>query len=198
MKEKHREGLLEEKRLFFPPTGFSSKAIIQNPEIHELGQNQTKFWDEQGKRLDWFKPWDTVLEWKHPFAKWYVGGKLNAAYNCLDRHLEGARRNKAALIFEGELGDRRVLTYQDLQREVSQFANVLKSLGVIKGDRVTIYMPMIPEAAIAMLACARIGAPHSVVFGGFSAEALKDRIQDAQSKIVVTSDGSYREERVSL
>jgi len=192
MKEKHREGLLEEKRLFFPPTGFSSKAIIQNPEIHELGQNQTKFWDEQGKRLDWFKPWDTVLEWKHPFAKWYVGGKLNAAYNCLDRHLEGARRNKAALIFEGELGDRRVLTYQDLQREVSQFANVLKSLGVIKGDRVTIYMPMIPEAAIAMLACARIGAPHSVVFGGFSAEALKDRIQDAQSKIVVTSDGSYR------
>ncbi|HBW34029.1 acetate--CoA ligase [Desulfosporosinus sp. BICA1-9] len=192
MKEKHREGLLEEKRLFFPPTGFSSNAVIQNPKIHELGQERTKFWDEQGKRLDWFQPWDTVLEWNPPFAKWYVGGKLNAAYNCLDRHLEGARRNKAALIFEGELGERRVLTYQDLHREVSQFANVLKSLGVEKGDRVTIYMPMIPETVIAMLACARLGAPHTVVFGGFSAEALSDRVLDAQAKVVVTSDGSYR------
>ncbi|OLN32027.1 acetate--CoA ligase [Desulfosporosinus metallidurans] len=192
MKEKHREGLMEEKRLFFPPTGFSSKAVMRNPEIHELGRDRTKFWDEQGKRLDWFKPWDTVLEWSHPFAKWYVGGTLNAAYNCLDRHLEGARRNKAALIFEGELGDRRVLTYQDLYREVSQFANVLKSFGVEKGDRVTIYMPMIPEAVIAMLACARIGAPHCVVFGGFSAEALRDRVLDAQAKVVVTSDGSFR------
>ncbi|TGE39060.1 acetate--CoA ligase [Desulfosporosinus fructosivorans] len=192
MKEKQHEGLLEEKRLFFPPEGFCSKAVIQNPEIHELGQNRTKFWDEQGKRLDWFKPWDTVLEWNHPFAKWYVGGKLNAAYNCLDRHLEGARRNKAALIFEGELGDRRVLTYQDLYREVAQFANVLKSYGVVKGDRVTIYMPLIPETVIAMLACARIGAVHCVVFGGFSAEALKDRIHDSRSTIVVTADGSYR------
>lgn len=192
MKEKHRDGLLEEKRLFFPPVGFSSKAVIQNPKIHELGKDKTEFWGEQGKRLDWFKPWDTVLEWNHPFAKWYVGGKLNAAYNCLDRHLEGARRNKAALIFEGEQGDRSVYTYQDLHREVSKFGNVLKSLGVVKGDRVTIYMPMIPEAVIAMLACARIGAAHSVVFGGFSAEALKDRVLDTQSKVVVTSDGSYR------
>lgn len=192
MKEKYREGLMEEKRLFSPPTGFSSKAVIQNPEIHKLGQERMKFWEEQGKRLDWFKPWDNVLEWNPPFAKWYVGGKLNAAYNCLDRHLDGARRNKAALIFEGELGERRVFTYQDLHREVSQFANVLKSLDVEKGDRVTIYMPMIPEAVIAMLACARIGAVHCVVFGGFSAEALKDRIQDSRSRVVVTADGSYR------
>ena len=192
MKEKQRDGLMEEKRLFYPPKGFSSKAVMQNPEIHRLGQDREKFWDEQGNRLNWFKRWDTVLEWNHPFAKWYVGGKLNAAYNCLDRHLEGARRNKAAIIFEGELGDRRVLTYQDLQREVAQFANVLKSYGVVKGDRVTIYMPMIPEAVIAMLACARIGAPHCVVFGGFSAEALRDRVLDAEAKVVVTTDGSYR------
>ncbi|MCB8815167.1 acetate--CoA ligase [Desulfosporosinus shakirovi] len=192
MEEKHREGLIEESRLFFPPAGFSSNAVIQNSEIYKLGQDRTKFWGEQGNRLDWFKPWDKVLEWEHPFAKWYAGGKLNAAYNCLDRHLNGARRNKAALIFEGELGDRRVLTYQDLYREVSQFANVLKSYGVEKGDRVTIYMPMIPETVIAMLACARIGAPHIVVFGGFSYEALRDRVLDAQAKVIVTSDGSYR------
>ncbi|SDG56538.1 acetate--CoA ligase [Desulfosporosinus hippei] len=192
MTEKHNEGLLEEKRFFFPPTEFSAKAIIQNPNIHELGADRATFWNEQGRRLDWFKPWNTVLEWNPPFAKWYVGGKLNAAYNCLDRHLAGPRRNKAALIFEGELGDRRVLTYQDLYREVSQFANVLKSLDVAKGDRVTIYMPLIPETVIAMLACARIGAVHCVVFGGFSAEALKDRIQNSLSKVVVTTDGSYR------
>ncbi|WP_088228182.1 acetate--CoA ligase [Desulfosporosinus sp. FKB] len=192
MEEKRREGLLEEKRLFFPPLEFRSKAVIQNSEVHELAHDREKFWSEQGNRLDWFQPWDKVLEWNPPFAKWYVGGKINAAYNCLDRHLEGARRNKAALIFEGELGDRRVLTYQDLQREVSQFANVLKSFGVEKGDRVTIYMPMIPEAVIAMLSCARIGAAHCVVFGGFSSDALKDRILDAQAKVVVTSDGSYR------
>lgn len=181
MVEEHHEGLMEEKRLFFPPTSFSSKAIIQNPEIYELGQDRTKFWGEQGKRLDWFKPWDSVLEWTPPYANWYVGGKLNAAYNCLDRHLNGPRRNKAALIFEGELGDRRVLTYQDLHREVSQFANVLRSYGVGKGDRVVMYMPMIPETVIAMLACARIGAPHIVVFGGFSYEALRDRIVDSQA-----------------
>ncbi|MDQ7094056.1 acetate--CoA ligase [Desulfosporosinus sp. PR] len=192
MEEKHRDGLMEEKRLFFPPGEFRSKAVIQDPEIYELGKDRASFWEEQGGRLSWFQPWDKVLDWNYPFAKWYVGGKLNAAYNCLDRHLEGPRRNKAALIFEGELGDRRVLTYQDLQREVSQFANVLKSYGVVKGDRVTIYMPMIPEAVISMLACAKIGAAHCVVFGGFSAEALRDRVLDAQAKILVTSDGSYR------
>ncbi|MDO0825251.1 acetate--CoA ligase [Desulfosporosinus nitroreducens] len=192
MTEKHRSGSLEEKKIFFPPKEFTSNSVIKNPEIYKLGQDRNEFWNEQGKRLDWFKSWDTILEWNYPFAKWYVGGKLNAAYNCLDRHLKGARRNKAALIFEGEQGDRRVLTYQDLLREVSQFANVLKSLDVEKGDRVTIYMPMIPETVIAMLACARIGAAHCVVFGGFSAEALKDRIQDSQSKVVVTTDGSYR------
>ncbi|AET69498.1 acetate--CoA ligase [Desulfosporosinus orientis DSM 765] len=196
MKDEHREGLLDEKRLFYPPVGFSTKAVVQDPKIYDLGKESKEFWGEQGKRLDWFEQWDEILEWNHPFARWYAGGKLNAAYNCLDRHLNGARRNKAALIFEGEMGDRRVLTYQDLHREVSQFANVLKSYGVEKGDRVTIYLPMIPEAVIAMLACARIGAPHTVVFGGFSYEALRDRIQDSGAKIVITADGSYRRGKI--
>lgn len=196
MKEKHREGLLDEKRLFYPPEDFGLKAVIRDPEIYDLGKQSKEFWGEQGKRLDWFKQWDEVLEWKHPFARWYAGGKLNAAYNCLDRHLKSARRNKAALIFEGELGDQRVLTYQDLHREVAQFANVLKSYGVEKGDRVTIYLPMIPEAVIAMLACARIGAPHTVVFGGFSYEALRDRVQDSRAKVVITADGSYRRGKI--
>ena len=192
MEEKRRDEATEEKRLFYPPTEFSSHAIMQNPEIYELSKDREAFWAEQGNRLDWFSPWEKVLEWNPPFVNWFVGGTLNAAYNCLDRHLTGPRRNKAALIFEGELGDQRVLTYQDLQREVSKFANVLKSMGVKKGDRVTIYLPMIPEAVISMLACARIGAPHCVVFGGFSAEALRDRVMNAEAKIIITSDGSYR------
>ncbi len=150
------------------------------------------FWGECAKNLDWFKPFGKVLDWKFPFAKWFVGGKINAAYNCLDRHLAGPRRNKAAIIWEGEPGDSRVLTYQMLADEVARAANALKELGVKDGDRVAIYMPLVPEAAIAMLACARIGAIHSVVFGGFSAEALADRINDAEAKVCITADGGWR------
>src|SRR5262245_24672628 len=147
------------------------------------------------EHVSWFTPWKKVLEWKPPYARWFVGAKLNVSYNCLDRHLEGEhawRRNKAAILFEGEPGDTRVLTYGELHREVQRFANVLKAQGVKKGDRVVVYMPMIPELAIAILACARIGATHSVVFGGFSAEALRGRIVDAGAKLVVTADGGYR------
>src|SRR6185295_17321269 len=142
--------------------------------------------------LHWMKPWKKTLVWNPPFAQWFVGGKLNLTVNCLDRHLDGLRKNKAALIWEGEPGDTRTLTYQELHREVCRFANGLRSLGVVPGDRVAIYLPLVPEAAIAMLACARIGATHSVVFGGFSAEALRDRILDAEAKVVVTADGGWR------
>ena len=150
------------------------------------------FWAEEAKHLDWFTPWQKVLEWNAPWVKWFVGGKLNVTYNCVDRHAHSARRNKAAIIWEGEPGDSRVLTYGMLEREVNRFANALKSLGVVKGDRVAIYMGMVPELAIAMLACAKIGAPHSVVFGGFSAEALRERINDAKAKVVITADGAWR------
>ena len=150
------------------------------------------FWAGFARELEWIKPWTKVLEWNPPHAKWFVGGQLNISANCLDRHVRTARRNKAALIWEGEPGDRRTLTYFDLHRQVCRFANVLKSLGVNKGDRVALYMPLIPELAIAMLACARIGAVHSVVFGGFSAESLRDRINDAQATVLVTADGGYR------
>ncbi|CAA7601078.1 acetate-CoA ligase [Acididesulfobacillus acetoxydans] len=193
MSEERFEALLEETRLFQPPEEFKAQANVASTDVYrEAEEDRLGFWAKQAERITWFEPWKEVLDWQPPFAKWFVDGKLNASYNCLDRHLSGWRRNKAALVFEGEPGDSRVLTYQDLHREVSQFANVLKSLGVRKGDRVTIYLPMIPEAAIAMLACARVGAPHSVVFGGFSAESLRDRINDSQAKVLVTSDGSYR------
>lgn len=193
MREDKREGIVEESKVFKPGAEFKARALVQEEKVYEeAARDRIGFWGQAAERLDWFKPWDKVLEWDPPFAQWYVGGKLNASYNCLDRHLTSWRRNKAAIIFEGEYGDSRVLTYQDLYREVNQFANVLKSLGVNKGDRVTIYLPMIPEAAIAMLACARIGAPHSVVFGGFSAEALRDRLIDAKAKVLITSDGSFR------
>src|SRR5437879_6686355 len=144
------------------------------------------------KELAWLAPWSKVLEWNLPFCKWFVGGELNVAANCRDRHLSGARRNKAAIVWEGEPGERRVLTYHDLWREVNRFANVLKGLGVKKGDRVTIYLPMIPELPVALLACARIGAVHSVIFGGFSARAIRDRAEDAESHVIVTADGGYR------
>ncbi|WP_206812306.1 acetate--CoA ligase [Paradesulfitobacterium ferrireducens] len=193
MGEERLEGLLEENRVFKPGAEFQAQAAVQEGKVYEEAESdRLGFWGKAAERLSWFRPWEKVLEWEPPFAQWYVGGKLNASYNCIDRHLAGWRRNKAAIIFEGEHGDSRVLTYQNLYREVNKFANVLKSLGVEKGDRVTIYLPMIPEAAIAMLACARIGAPHSVVFGGFSAEALRDRINDAQAKVLITSDGSFR------
>ena len=154
------------------------------------------FWARFASELEWFTPWTQVLDWKPPHAKWFVGGTLNASVNCVDRHARGPRRNKAAIIWEGEPGDRRTLTYFDLYRQVSQFANVLKSLGVKRGDRVALYLPLIPELAIAMLACARIGAVHSVIFGGFSAESLRDRINDAQATLLVTADGGWRRGQV--
>jgi acetyl-CoA synthetase len=196
------ESVLQEKRLFPPPAALAEQAQIKSFSEYEQLYEKAKadpatFWGELAeKELHWFQKWTQVLDWQPPFAKWFVGGKLNISYNCLDRHLTTARKNKAALIWEGEPGDSRVLTYAQLHREVCQMANVLKSLGVQKGDRVGIYMPMIPEAAIAMLACARIGAPHSVVFGGFSAEALRDRLVDAQAKLVITADGGFRKDKV--
>jgi len=187
------EALLEEGRAFPPPDEFRRQAHVNTLEPYErAARDREAFWAEAAEELDWFRKWDKVLEWNPPWARWFVGGKLNAAYNCLDRHLTSWRRNKAAIIWDGELGDERVLTYQDLHREVSKFANVLKQLGVKKGDRVAIYLPMIPELPITMLACARIGAIHTVVFGGFSAEALKDRINDAQAKLLITADGGWR------
>ncbi len=187
------EALLAEERSFPPSQTLRERANINDPAAYEKARNDPEsFWAEAAQSLDWFKPWDKVLDWNPPWAKWFVGGKLNVSYNCLDRHMKTWRRNKAAFIWEGEPGEERVLTYADLYREVNKFANVMKKLGVKKGDRVTIYMPMVPELAIALLACTRIGAPHSVVFGGFSAESLRDRINDAQSKLVITADGSYR------
>jgi acetyl-CoA synthetase len=191
------ESVLKEERVFEPPRDFSAKAHIKSVQDYETLYRQAfddpeEFWASMAKELDWFKPWDKVLEWTPPFAKWFVGGHTNISHNCLDRHLSTARKNKAAIVWEGEPGDERILTYQALHREVCKFANVLKQIGVNTGDRVAIYMPMVPELPIAMLACARIGATHSVVFGGFSAEALRDRINDAQAKVVVTADGGYR------
>ena len=194
------ESLLKETRLFQPDRDFAKRANWSKKTVREyraLGRkNPERFWAKMAREnVSWFKPWKKTLQWKAPFAKWFVGGKLNVSYNCLDRHLEGDdawRRNKAAIIWEGEPGDTRVLTFGELHREVCRFANVLKDQGVKKGDRVALYMPMVPELAIAILACTRIGAVHSVVFGGFSAEALRDRINDASAKLVVTADGGYR------
>ncbi len=191
------EALLQEDRTFPPPAVFAANANIHDPAVYqEANDDYEGFWSRWAEQLHWFKKWDQVLKWDPPFAQWFVGGKTNVAYNCLDRHLTGSRRNKAALVWEGEPGDWKVYTYWDLHREVCRFANALKSLGVNKGDRVTLYMPMIPELAIAMLACARIGAPHSIVFGGFSPESLMGRINDCQAKVVVTADGGWRRGRV--
>ena len=187
------EALLKEKRKFAPPKEFVRRANINRASIYkEAAKNPARFWERFARELDWFKPWKTTLQWKAPHAKWFVGGKLNVSYNCLDRHVSTSRKTKAAIIWEGEPGDTRVLTYWDLHREVNRFAAALKGRGVKKGDRVTIYMPMVPELPIAMLACARIGAPHSVVFGGFAPEALRDRIHDAESRILITADGGFR------
>lgn len=196
------ESVLNEKRLFAPSAEFSQSAHIKSLEEYQQIYDRAKadpaaFWAELATtELDWFEKWHTVLDWQPPNAKWFDGGKINISYNCLDRHLKTWRKNKAALIWEGENGDSRTLTYAQLHREVCQFANALKQLGVTKGDRVGIYMPMIPEAAIAMLACARIGAVHGVVFGGFSAEALRDRLVDAEAKIVITADGGWRKDAI--
>jgi acetyl-CoA synthetase len=187
------EALLQEARLFRPAPDFSRNANAGDAEMYARAARDLEgFWAEEAQRLDWIEPWKKVLEWDAPWAKWFVGGKLNVAANCVDRHAASDRRNKAAIIWEGEPGDTRVLTFGMLQREVNRFANSLKSLGVKKGDRVAIYMGMIPELAIAMLACAKIGAPHSVVFGGFSAESLRERINDAQARVLITADGAWR------
>ncbi len=192
-KQAELQALLTEDRSFAPSAAFTEQANARDPKIYaDAAKDPEGFWAKEAADLLWRKPWTQVLDWKPPHAKWFVGGQLNVSENCLDRHLTTWRRTKAALIFEGEPGDQRVLTYQDLHREVCQFANVLKSLGVRKGDRINIYLPMIPEAAVAMLACTRIGAVHSVVFGGFSAEALRERINDAKAKILITADGGWR------
>ena len=194
--------VLKEHRTFPPPAEFAAHAHVKSlAEYEQLArrgrEDPVGFWSEHAKRiLTWFTPWQDALIWKEPHAQWFVGGMINASYNCLDRHLNGPRKNKAALIWEGEPGDSRTLTYQQLHREVCQFANVLKSRGIKSGDRVAIYLPMIPEAAIAMLACARIGAIHSVVFGGFSAESLRDRITAAAAVAVITADGGYRRGKI--
>ena len=196
------ESVLQEKRLFEPSAEFSQAAHIKSLAEYQQIYDRAKadpatFWAELAEQeLYWFEKWHTVLDWQPPSVKWFDGGKINISYNCLDRHLTTWRKNKAALIWEGENGDSRTLTYSQLHREVCQFANALKQLGVQKGDRVGIYMPMIPEAAIAMLACARIGAVHGVVFGGFSAEALRDRLVDAEAKLVITADGGWRKDAI--
>jgi acetyl-CoA synthetase len=187
------EALLEETRVFPPPAGFAARARVATPEIYErAARDPEAFWAGFAEELPWMRKWDRVLEWEPPFAKWFVGGQLNASAICLDQHLGTPRQNKAAIHWEGEPGDTRTLTYRELHREVCRFANALKRLGVGRGDRVAIYLPMVPELPIALLACARIGAPHTVVFGGFSAESLRDRINDAQAKLVITADGGYR------
>ncbi len=191
------ESTLNETRIFAPPAEFAENAHIKSfeeyEEIYNQAANDTEgFWEGVAESLHWFKKWDTVLEWNEPHAKWFVGGTINASYNCLDKHLETYRKNKAAIIWEGEPGEVRTLTYLQLHREVCKFANVLKKLGIEKGDRVALYMPLVPELAIAMLACARIGATHTVIFGGFSADAIKDRVNDGECKLIVTADGGFR------
>ena len=189
--------LLQEDRTFEPAAAFRAEANVRDDAVYARAEADPEgFWENFAKELEWSTPWTRVLEWKPPHAKWFVGGKLNASVNCVDRHVRGPRRNKAAIVWEGEPGDRRTLTYFDLYRQVSQFANVLKGLGVKRGDRVALYLPLIPELAIAMLACARIGAVHSVVFGGFSSESLRDRINDAQASVLVTADGGWRRGQV--
>ncbi len=185
--------LLHEERIFLPPDQFRDAAHVNNETPYLEGSEDFEaFWANQAADLDWIEPWEKVLEWDPPHARWFVGGKLNVSVNCIDRHLSTPRRNKAALIWEGEPGERRVLTYWQLSRQVNKFGNALRKLGVKKGDRVALYLPMIPELVVAMLACARIGAVHSVVFAGFSPEALRDRINDAGAKVLVTADGGFR------
>ena len=187
------EALLQETRSFPPAPEFVAQANMADPSVYQRAHDDPEaFWAEAARRLDWFVPFEQVLDWQPPVARWFGGGQLNASYNCVDRHTKSWRRNKAAIIWEGEPGDTRTLTYADLLREVQQFAAVLLDLGVGKGDRVAFYLPMIPELAIGLLACARLGAVHTVIFGGFSAEALRERINDSQAKLCVTADGGWR------
>ena len=184
------DALLQENRTFEPPEEFRRNASANDPKVYDIPDREA-YWAGWAEQLDWKKKWDTVLEWKVPYAKWFVGGTLNASYNCLDRHL-ATRGDKLAVIWEGEPGEVKKFTYRELHAEVCRCANALRKLGVKLGDRVAIYMPLIPEAIVAMLACARIGAVHSVVFGGFSSEALRDRINDAEAKVLITATAGYR------
>lgn len=188
------EALSHELRKFPPSFAFAAEAHISDDSLYaEASADHEKFWERQARELlDWNEPWTQVCEWDLPYSEWFVGGKLNVSFNCLDRHVLAGKGSKVAFFWEGEPGDSRVVTYAELLDEVQKFANVLKSLGVEKGDRVNIYLPMIPEAAVAMLACARIGAAHSVVFGGFSSQSLADRINDAEAKVLITADGGWR------
>jgi acetyl-CoA synthetase len=187
------DALLHEDRRFPPPDAFAARAVVSDPGVFERAEADPEaYWAEWAGRLDWFEPWEQILQWTPPRAKWFIGGKLNVSYNCLDRHIEQGLGQRTALIWEGEPGDTRSFTYAQLRDEVAKFASALKSLGVGRGDRVTIYLPMILEAAVAMLACTRIGAIHSVVFGGFSPESLADRNNDAEAKVLVTADGGWR------
>src|SRR5437763_9749773 len=193
----NNESHLIERRVFKASKGFAKNARIKSLAQYRKMYRESigspdRFWAREARELTWHRSWKKVVDWKAPFAKWFVGGQLNLSENCLDRHLAGPRRNKAAIIWEGEPGEKRTLTYQQLHREVCRFANVLKRNKIRKGDRVIIYLPTIPEAAIAMLACARIGAVHSVVFGGFSADSIRDRIADSGAIAVITADGAYR------
>jgi acetyl-CoA synthetase len=194
------EDYLVEDRTFAPPAGFKADALVTDAQIYDEAEADWQgFWARQAADLvTWYDEWHTVLDWDLPFAKWFVGGTLNVSYNCLDRHVEAGQGHKVAYHWEGEPGDSRTITYADLLADVQRFANVLKGLGVAKGDRVAIYMPMIPELPVAMLACARIGAPHSVVFGGFSADSLADRINDAECKVLITADGGFRRGQAHL
>jgi acetyl-CoA synthetase len=192
------DSILREDRVFPPPAAFQESARIASVDVYQAmwdraDQDPEAFWGEIAEReFVWDQKWHTTLEWDLPFAKWFVGGKTNISVNCVDRHAHSDRRNRAAIIWEGEPGDTRTLTYQQLYREVCRFSNVLTNLGIEEGDRVAIYMPMVPEIAVAMLACARIGACHSIIFGGFSANSIRDRVNDAQCKAVITADGGYR------
>jgi acetyl-CoA synthetase len=191
------DALLQEHRVFAPPEAFAERAIVSDPSVYERADADPEgFWAEQAERLSWSRRWDTVMDWNPPWVRWFAGGTLNASYNCLDRHVEAGGGDKVAYFWQGEPGEERTITYAELLEEVCRFANALRSIGVKKGDRVNIYLGMVPELPIAMLACARIGAPHSVVFGGFSAESLKDRINDAEAKVLITADGGFRRGQV--
>ncbi|MFI5343701.1 MAG: acetate--CoA ligase [Chlamydiales bacterium] len=186
-----------ETSIFYPSEKFKENANVKSCAIfEEAAQDREAFWAKQAKCLDWFSPWEKVLEWNPPYAKWFIGGKLNACYNCLDRHMKTPVRKKTALIWEGERGEERTISYEELYREVNKFSNVLKNLGIRKGDKVAIYLPMVPEAVVSMLSCARIGAVHTVIFAGFSAESLKDRILDAEAKLLITADGGFRKGKI--
>jgi acetyl-CoA synthetase len=187
------EVLLADEQVFDPPPEFTAQANASDPAIYDDAERDPEgWWESWARKLDWAEPWERVLDWKPPWAKWFVGGKLNVSHNCLDRHVEAGLGERVAYHWEGEDGERRAITYAELLEMTQRFANVLRGLGVERDDRVAIYLPMVPEAVAAMLACARIGAPHSVVFGGFSAEAVKDRIVDCEAKILVTADFSLR------